>query len=455
MDAGKLSQLMGGALPLSQYGNLLPHFMNALDVAGITTNKRLAMWCAQIGHESVGLRYMEEIADGSAYEGRRDLGNVYPGDGRRFKGRGPIQLTGRVNYRAFTTWVHQRGLGHQDFEANPHLVSEPHWGFLAAAYYWVVARPDINQIADAGDIVTVTRRINGGTNGLDDRKRRYANALKILGKGENGMSKVLDYPRNHIAQDAGWFCGPASCQTVILAATGKLVEEKTLAEKLHTHRGGTDYIGQFPGVLNAYLPDAKYTFRDLTNYPDDEKRNQVWADITNSINAGYGVVANIVAPPSNYPKSVYPSTDNLRYGGGTIYHYFSVMGYADVGDGKRVWVADSGFPPHGAWISFDQLCTLIPPKGYAYATKQGFLTTVKELFTVDAIRMVKECWEQLRGIGGRGWPQLGKNDKGQDLSLVDGVAACRVDVANLAKKQERVEKLLAEIHAITKEGKSK
>ena len=182
MDAQALSEAMGGALPLDRYGELLPAFTNAMVAAGCTTVERAAMWCAQIGHESVGLRYMEEIADGAAYNGRADLGNTQPGDGPRFKGSGPIQLTGRANFRAFSQWCHSKGWVDTPtwFEDRPQVVRiDPHWGFLAATWYWTVARPQINALADARDLVGVTRAINGGTNGLPDRQLRYQRCLNL------------------------------------------------------------------------------------------------------------------------------------------------------------------------------------------------------------------------------------------------------------------------------------
>ena len=181
MDAQTLREVMGSTLPNGGYTKLIDAYNNAARAAGINNVKRAAMWAAQLGHESVGLRYMEEIASGAAYEWRKDLGNIYAGDGVRFKGRGPIQLTGRNNYRAFTKWANANGHSTIDFEANPHKLSEPHWGFLAATYYWTVSRPDLNKAADAGDVLWASRLINGWVtrpNGLDDRIARYNRALK-------------------------------------------------------------------------------------------------------------------------------------------------------------------------------------------------------------------------------------------------------------------------------------
>lgn len=181
----------------------------------------------------------------------------------------------------------------------------------------------------------------------------------------------LDYPRDQVVQDTYYNCGPASAQTIIRAKTGVLLHEVDLGVELRTHTGGTDWIGQFPAVLNKHLPGAGYRSVEMPNDPPNkDQKDALWGHIKNSIDAGYGVVANIVAPPNNYPRAVSPSTISPEYSGGTVYHYVAVMGYDSKNpDGIRsVWVADSGFYPFGYWMSFDQLATLIPPKGYAYST---------------------------------------------------------------------------------------
>ena len=134
---------------------------------------RLAHFMGQCAHESGGFRYMEEIASGAAYEGRKDLGNTEPGDGRRYKGRGPIQLTGRANYRTFGRLL---GL---DFESHPEMVAYPSVGLLVALAYW--DERGLNALADRDDLVGITRKINGGTNGIEDRRRLTARAKSLLG----------------------------------------------------------------------------------------------------------------------------------------------------------------------------------------------------------------------------------------------------------------------------------
>ena len=190
------------------------------------------------------------------------------------------------------------------------------------------------------------------------------------------IEKVLPYKRDLIGQDTFYNCGPARVQTIIGAATGNYPAESTIGRKLGTSTRGTDYIGQFPKVLNEYMP-GRYVHRDLPGYPDAKGKDEIWGHLKGSIDAGYGAVINIVAPPANYPKAVAPSTISPRYTGGVVYHYISAMGYRDDGQ-RKIWIADSGFAPYGYWISFDQLCSLIVPKGYAYSTAAPKVTAPKQ-----------------------------------------------------------------------------
>lgn len=180
MDAQTLATVMGNRVSTARYEELCPAFNAAMIQAGCTTERRATMWCAQLGHESGGLQWMEEIASGSAYEWRQDLGNTQFGDGVRFKGRGPIQITGRYNYGKVSEWAHSKGYVPTPtyFVDNPAELSNPTYGFLGAVWYWTVAR-NINPLADDNDLRGATRAINGGLNGLADRDiywRRAGNA---------------------------------------------------------------------------------------------------------------------------------------------------------------------------------------------------------------------------------------------------------------------------------------
>lgn len=170
MDARTLTEAMPG-LELGRARQMLPHLERAMREGHITTERRAAAWLAQLGHESVSLRYMEEIASGAAYEGRRDLGNTQAGDGRRYKGRGPIQLTGRSNYRSASAALHL------PLEAKPTLAATPAVGFRVAVWYWTSR--GLNAYADRGDFDGITYRINGGYNGKADRDARYAACRKL------------------------------------------------------------------------------------------------------------------------------------------------------------------------------------------------------------------------------------------------------------------------------------
>ncbi|MFC9761640.1 C39 family peptidase [Rhodococcus jostii] len=167
-------------------------------------------------------------------------------------------------------------------------------------------------------------------------------------------------------QDTYFNCGPASTQ-VVLNSRGIFVDEGTLARELGTTTNGTDFIGLIERVLDALVPEANYTTVSMPNDPPTvEQTNRLWDDIRRSVDAGWGVIVNIVAPPSNYPRGANGSS-SPAYGGGTVFHYMTAMGYEDVGRGRFVWIADSGFAPYGYWTTLEQLASLIPPKGYCFA----------------------------------------------------------------------------------------
>ena len=138
----------------------------------ITTPRRMAHFLAQIAHESAELRYTKELASGKAYEGRKDLGNTQKGDGVRYKGRGLIQITGRANYKKYADFC---GF---DVVADPELLELPLGATKSAMWYWQTH--GLNELADADKLETITRRINGGTNGLADRRKYLARAKQVL-----------------------------------------------------------------------------------------------------------------------------------------------------------------------------------------------------------------------------------------------------------------------------------
>lgn len=148
-------------------------FCDTIERYDITTPKRLAAFIAQLAHESGSLRYVEEIASGEAYEGRKDLGNTKPGDGVRFKGRGLIQITGRANYQAIANEFDIPQLMDQ-----PEILERPEWAVLSAGWFW--NRRNLNDYADNEDFRKITKLINGGYNGYEDRLKSYEYAKAAL-----------------------------------------------------------------------------------------------------------------------------------------------------------------------------------------------------------------------------------------------------------------------------------
>ena len=168
----------------------------------IDTPLRIAHFLGQTCHESAGFRTTEEFASGAAYEGRKDLGNIKDGDGIRYKGRGLLQLTGRANYRKIGMVLGEK------LEEQPELAAQPVLSLKIACEFWKAH--GINAACDDDDLDQVTRTINGGTNGLDERRvfttkaknaiarlqgiqlsgAQGASALPVLHRGSQGDAVV-------------------------------------------------------------------------------------------------------------------------------------------------------------------------------------------------------------------------------------------------------------------------
>lgn len=151
----------------------------------INTPKRIAAFLAQVGHESGHLRYVRELG-GTAYLAKYDTGKLAErlgntpeadGDGQLYRGRGLIQVTGRANYMACSLALFNdtRLLTH------PQLLEEPDWAVHSAGWFW--KSKGLNPLADGGEFLRITRIINGGTNGLEERREIWARARQVLGVG--------------------------------------------------------------------------------------------------------------------------------------------------------------------------------------------------------------------------------------------------------------------------------
>ncbi|WP_417070841.1 glycoside hydrolase family 19 protein [Niveibacterium terrae] len=171
-----MSSVVGSSAVAEKWAPILTEAMAAY---GINTPLREAAFVAQVAHESGRFQFLREIWNPkqcpwqARYEGRADLGNTHPGDGPTFRGRGLIQITGRANYAACG-----KALG-LDLINHPELLEEPRHAADSAGWFW--ATHSLNELADKRLMTDITRRINGGLNGLGDRLALYDRALKALG----------------------------------------------------------------------------------------------------------------------------------------------------------------------------------------------------------------------------------------------------------------------------------
>lgn len=154
-------------IPTAKAAEILPTVLAGLKLSDCTNVNRIAMWLAQMGHESASFVYTEEIAKNGRYA--------------PYIGRTWIQITWDYNYRAFSQWCFDRGLVPTPdyFVQNYRELADLKWAGIGPAWYWTVARPQINLLSDARNLAAVTQAIDGGQNGAADRKARYDRALAL------------------------------------------------------------------------------------------------------------------------------------------------------------------------------------------------------------------------------------------------------------------------------------
>lgn len=192
-------------------GAISDTFSSTLDNYDINTRLRIAHFMGQVTHECAGFRTTEEFASGAAYEGREDLGNTEKGDGKRYKGRGLIQLTGRANYRKIG------GILDLALEDNPELAAEPVTSLKIACEYWKMR--EINVAADRDDLIRATKLVNGGLNGLEDR-RKYLQKAKTALANIEGIRVAISEGGNTVVLRRGSFGDAVTELQELLVAKG-------------------------------------------------------------------------------------------------------------------------------------------------------------------------------------------------------------------------------------------
>lgn len=151
-----------------------PLLRERLDQYQVNTPLRIAHFLAQCAHETAGFRTLVEFGNGKQYEGRKDLGNIRQNDGPRYRGRGMLQITGRANYAEMGVALDL------DLVNQPDLLALPDPALRASLEFW--SRHKLNTWADRDDVVTVTKIINGGANGLEERRTYLSKAKNLMAR---------------------------------------------------------------------------------------------------------------------------------------------------------------------------------------------------------------------------------------------------------------------------------
>ncbi len=188
MDLNAIAYILRGG-PTDRIRHFSLPLIRAMEEFNIETPLQQSHFLAQVAHESGCLRWLEEIWGPTPaqirYEGRLDLGNTQPGDGYHFRGFGPIQITGRANVTQLA-----RAIGEPSLLADPSQLTQPELGSRSAGWFWWSR--DLNPLADRDDLRAITRVINGGLNGLNDRARYLHRAKEILLVSKPGqLSRIL------------------------------------------------------------------------------------------------------------------------------------------------------------------------------------------------------------------------------------------------------------------------
>lgn len=176
-----IKNLLGGRTPKINLDMLVNDLNKTMSKYDINTPLRVQHFLAQVAHESDGFNTAKEYASGSAYEGREDLGNTHVGDGKRYKGRGLIQLTGRDNYKRY---ANDSG---RDVLNSPETIENLANGSYADVAGWFWKKKGLNELADNNDVKGITKKINGGYNGLDARVK-YLTKAKLFIKNLVGFA---------------------------------------------------------------------------------------------------------------------------------------------------------------------------------------------------------------------------------------------------------------------------
>ena len=163
----------------SKSARFTPFVIKYMPLFGINTLQRIRHFLAQVAHESGSFVYVREIASGAAYDTgskAKMLGNTpeKDGDGEKFKGRGLIQITGKANYESCSIAL----FGDKRLLLTPELLEQPEWAVKSACWFW--EKHGLSTIADKDNIELITKKINGGLNGIDSRKAFYLRAKTII-----------------------------------------------------------------------------------------------------------------------------------------------------------------------------------------------------------------------------------------------------------------------------------